>query len=104
MWVHVLTEPVLGLQLPAAVIPTATYGELHPGSSRVPVCPHSLSAHAVEIPTKALVRQVVPANQVPLVVHLTRTAEETNKQMSKGWILEAIDLQGLTEWPKLEQK
>ena len=104
MWVHVLTEPALGPQLPAAVIPTATYGELHPGSSRVPVCLHNLSTHAVQIPTKALVGQAVPTNQVPPVVHLTRTAEETNKQMSKGWVLEALDLQGLTEWPELEQE
>ena len=38
MKVHVLTEPALGPQLPAAVVPIATYRELHPGSSRVPVC------------------------------------------------------------------
>ena len=38
MKVHVLMEPALSPQLPAAVVPIATYGELHPGSSRVPVC------------------------------------------------------------------
>ena len=32
MKVHVLMEPALGPQLPAAVVPIATYGELHPGS------------------------------------------------------------------------
>ena len=37
MKVPVLTEPVLGPQLPAAVVPIVTYGELHPGSSRVPI-------------------------------------------------------------------
>ena len=77
---------------------------LCPGSSRVPVCLCNLSTCAVGIPTKALVGQIVPANQVPLVVYLTRTAEETNKQVSKGWVLEALDLQGLTEWPESEQK
>ena len=41
MKVHVLTEPALGPQLPAAVVPIATYGELHPGSSRVPICLHT---------------------------------------------------------------
>ena len=92
MWVHALMELALGPQLPAAVIPTATYGELHPGSSRVPVCLHNLSACAVEIPAKAMVGQVVPANQVPLMVHLTRTAKETNNQASKTWVLEALDL------------
>ena len=33
MWVHVLAELMQGPQLPAAVAPTATYEELHPGSS-----------------------------------------------------------------------
>ena len=37
MKVHVLMEAALGPQLPAAVVPIATYGELHPGSSRVPI-------------------------------------------------------------------
>ena len=35
MRVHVLTELALSPQLPTAVVPTATYGELCPGSSRV---------------------------------------------------------------------
>ena len=104
MWVHVLTEPALGPQLPAAVVPTATYGELCPGSSRVPVCLCNLSAHAVEIPAKTVVGQVAPANQILLVVHLTRTAKEINTQASKGWVLEALGLQGLTKWPESEQK
>ena len=74
MKVHVLMEPALGPQLPAAVVPIATYGELHPGSLRVPVCLHNMSTRAMEIPAKTVVGQVIPANQVPLVVHLTRTA------------------------------
>ena len=104
MQAHILTEPALGPQLPAAVVPTATYGELHPGSSRVPVCLHNLSACAVDVPTKMAVGQIVPANQVPLVVHPTRTAAETNHPAQKGWVLEALDLQGLKEWPESEQK
>ena len=83
MQVHVLTEPMPGPQLPAAVVPTATYGELHPGSSRVPICLCNLSACTVEIPTKAVVGQVTPANQVPLVVHPTRTSEESKSQITK---------------------
>ena len=90
-------ELMQGPQLPAAVVPTASYGELHPGSSRVPNCLHNLSACAIEIPTKAMVGQVVPANQVPLVVHPTRTTEEMHNTASKGWVLEASDLQGLKE-------
>ena len=57
MWVHVLTELMLGPQLPTAVVPTVTYGELHSGSSRVPICLHNLSTHVMEIPTEAVVGQ-----------------------------------------------
>ena len=104
MKVHVLTEPVLSPQLPAAVVPIATYGELHTGSLRVPVCLHNMSTHAIEIPAKTVVGQVIPANQVPPVVHSTRTAKETAAKVPKGWVLEALDLQGLKEWPESEQK
>ena len=104
MKVHVLMEPVLGPQLLAAVVPIATYGELHPGSSRVPICLCNMSTRAVEIPAKTVVGQVIPANQVPLVVHLTRATKETTRNTPKGFILEALDLQGLKEWPESEQK
>ena len=102
--VHVLMEPALSPQLPAAVVPMATYGELHPGFSRVPVCLHNLRTHAVEIPAKTVVGQVIPAKQVPPVVHPTRTDKETTNKASKGWVLEALDLQGLKEWHESEQK
>ena len=104
MKVHVLTEPALGPQLPAAVVPIATYGELHPGSLRVPVCLWNMSAHAMEIPAKTVVGQVIPANQVPPVVHPTRTVEETITKAPKGWVLEALDLQALKEQSESEQK
>ena len=97
MRVHILTELNLGPQLPAAVVPTMTYGELHPGSSRVPICLCNLSACTIEIPAKTMVGQVVPANQVPSVVHPTRTTEEAHKKSPKGWVLEALDLQGCKE-------
>ena len=80
-----------------------TYEELHLGSSRVPICLHNLDAHAMEIPTKAVVGEVVPVNQVPLVVHPTRTTEESKKPQ-KGWVLDALDLQGLKECPESDQK
>ena len=78
MKVHVLMEPALGPQLLAAVVPIATYGELHPGSSRVPICLCNMSSCAMEVPAKTVVGQVIPANQVPLVLHPTRTTAETN--------------------------
>ena len=58
----------------------------------------------MEIPAKTVVGQVIPANQVPPVVHPTRTATETAAKAPKGWVLEALDLQGLKEWPESEQK
>ena len=106
MKVHVLMEPALGPQLLATEVPIATYGELHPGSSRVPICLCNMSLCAMEIPAKTVVGQVMPANQVPPVVHLTRTTAEinTNNKVPKGWVLEALDLQGLKEWTESEQK
>ena len=104
MWVHVLMELMPGPQLLAAVVLTATYGELHPGSSRVPICLCNLSTHTMEIPTKTVIGQIAPANQVPLVVHPTRTSRESSYKPQKGWVLEALDLQGLKEWPEAEQK
>ena len=104
MHVHILMDQALGPQLPAVVVPTATYGELHPGSLRVQVCLHNLSAHAMDVPAKTVVGQIVPANQIPLVVDLTRTATETNHPAQKGWVLEALDLQGLKKWSESEQK
>ena len=77
---------------------------LSPGSSRVPVCLHNLSACAPEIPLKLWVGQVAPANQILPVVHPTRTAKGTNTQVSKGWVMETLDLPGLTEWPESEQE
>ena len=104
MWVHALVELKPGPQLPTAVVPMATYGELHLGSSRVPICLHSLSTHTVEIPIMAVVGQAAPTNQVPLVVLPTRPSKESNPEHQKGWVLEALDLQGLKESPKPEQK
>ena len=85
MWVHVLTELMPVPKLPTAVVPVATYGELHLGSSRVPICLCNFSSHTMEIPTKAVVGQVAPANQVPLVVLHTRTSGESNPEPPK-WI------------------
>ena len=89
MQVHVLTEPAPGPQLPAAVVPMVTYGELHPGSSRVPICLHNLSTCTMEIPIKAVVGQITPANQVPLVVHqlVLLKSQTTNPKRDGPWRL-----------------
>ena len=104
MWVHVLMELITGPQLPTAVVLMVTYGELHLESSMVPICQHNLSTQTLEIPTKAVVRQVAPANQVPLLILSTRTSGEPNPKPQKGLVLDAQDLQGLKEWPESEQK
>ena len=65
-----LAKPAWGSQLPTSVVPTTTYGELHPGSSQVPICLRNLSAHPIVIPTKVAVGKVAAANQVPLVALL----------------------------------
>ena len=45
-----------------------------------------------------------PANKVPPIGHPPRTTKESHKKSPKGWVLEALDLQGLKEWPESEQK
>ena len=82
---------------------TATYGELHPGSSWVPICLRNMSAHPIEVPTQAIVGKVTPANQVPLVVLPTEVSGGAACDPQKGWILKALNLQGLEEWPEVEQ-
>ena len=90
MQVHILMELAPGPQLPAAVVSTATYGELYPGSSRVPVCLHNLGAHAMEVPAEMIIGQIVPANQIPPMVHPTRTAARdkipSTKRMGFGGV------------------
>ena len=68
MWVHVLTEPMSGPQLPTVVVLIVTYRELHLGSSQVPICLCNFSTHSIKIPTKTVAGHLVPANQVPPVV------------------------------------
>ena len=83
---------------------TATYRELQPRSCRVPICLRNLSAHLLEVPAKAIFGQVTPANQVLLVVLPTKALGGFACDFQKGWILEALNLQGLMKWPKAEQE
>ena len=62
MWVHVLMELTPGPQFPAVVVLMVTYGELHLGSARVPICLCNLSTYTMEIPAKTVVGQVASAN------------------------------------------
>ena len=91
MQVHVVMELTSGPQLPMAAVQMVTYRELHLGSSRIPICLWNLSTHTMEIPAKAVIGQVALANQVPLVVLLSRTSEESNHKPQKGWVLEALE-------------
>ena len=102
--VHVLAQLAQGPQLPASVVPTATSGDLHPRSSRVPIYLRNLTACPIEVPAKVIVDQVTPANQVPLVVLPMETSGGFTHGLQKGWILEALNLQDLVEWPEAEQE
>ena len=91
----------------SVVYSSSTYSSLQiitSGVLQVPICLHNLTTHSIEIPTKAVVGQVAPANQMPPVVLPTRTSGESNPKPQKGWVLEALDLQGLKKWPKTEQR
>ena len=68
------------------------------------ICLRNLSAHSIEVPTKAIVGKVALANQVPLAVLLTETPAKYICSPWKGWILEELNLQSLEEWPGVEQE
>ena len=108
---HVCTCPHRGIalspQLLVAVVPTATYGELHPGSSRVPVYLHNLSTCAIEVPTKTIMGQMVSCLPIKYLQWLTTwpgLPQRPNTQHKRDGFLVALDLQGLKEWPESEQK
>ena len=62
-----------------------------------PECP------PMEVPTKAIVFKVTPANQVLPVVLPTETSGGSHHGPRKGWILEELYLQDLEEWPDAER-
>ena len=82
---------------------TATYGELHPGFSWVPICLRNLSPHPIVMPTKEIIGKVTQANWVPLVVLPMEASGKPTCDPWKYWILEEVNLQGLEEWPEEEQ-
>ena len=101
--VHMFAEPAQGPWLPASIVLTTTYWELHPGSSWVPVCLRNLSAHSIVIPAKVIIGKVTSANQVPLVAFLMGTLGESACGPQKDWILDELNLQGLQDWPEEEK-
>ena len=64
-------------QLPTSIVSTATYGELHPDSSQVPICLKNLNACPIVIPTKVIIVKVALANQVPPVTLPMGTSGES---------------------------
>ena len=104
MQVHVLAEAAQGPQLSASVVSTATYGKLCQGSSRVPIHLRNLGAHPTEACAKVTVGQVTPANQVPPVVIPVEALGWSAHDLQQGGILEALNHQGLGEWPEAEQE
>ena len=105
MQVHILSEPSLGPHdacLHCAELPCM--GELHLGSSQVLICLRNLGTHPIVVLAKVIIRKVTPANQVPLVTLLTRTLGGSASGSQKDWILDELNLQGLKDWPKDEQR
>ena len=103
---HILAEATPGPQLPTSVVhwlrPMENYIQ---GSSWVPTCLQNLSTCSIEIPTKAVVGQVVPANLVPLVVLLVQKPQGGQPAPpKKDGSRRPWDLQGLGEWFEAEQE
>ena len=104
MQVHVLAEPAWGPQFHTSEVPTATHGELYPGSSWVQICLRNPSGHPIIVPAKAVVGKVTLANQVLPAVLLMEMLGESTHCPQKGWILEELNIQRLEEWPEVGQE
>ena len=104
MWVHVLTEPVWGPQLPVSIALAATYGRLHLESSWVPICLRKLGAYPIVVPAKVTIRKVTLANQVPLVTLPMGISGGSVSGFQKDCILDKLYLQGLEDWPENKQR
>ena len=63
-----------------------------------------MSTHPIEVLVKAIVGQVTPTSQVPQMVLPMEASGGSTCNSQKGWILEALNLQGLAEWPEVEQE
>ena len=63
-----------------------------------------MSACPIGVPAKAIVGKVTPDNWVLPVVLPTETLGVATCNPQKGWILDALNLQGLEEWPEAEQE
>ena len=48
--------------------------------------------------------KVAPANQVPLITFLTENLGGPASGSQKHWVLDMLNLQGLEDWPKNEQR
>ena len=81
----------LGPKLPSKV-PAATCGELHPGSSQVPICLRSLDAHPIVVLDKVIIRIVTPANQGSLVTLPIGTLGGSAGGCQKDWILGELNV------------
>ena len=90
MQVHILAEPAWDPQLPASMVPTATYWELLLGSSWVPICLRNLSAHPIEVQSKAIIGKVAPVNQILPVVLPTENLGRVH-----FWLQEGMDPGGI---------
>ena len=91
-------------RLPTSIVPAATYEELLLGSSWVFICLMNLGACPFVVPAKVIVRNVTPASQLPLVTLLTVALGGPASGYWKDWILDELNLQGLEDWPKNDQR
>ena len=104
MLVHVLAETSMRTPIASLCGSNCYLWGVAPGVPRVLICLRNLRAHPIEVPAQAIVDQVTPAYQVPPVVLPMEASGGSACGSQKAWILEALNLQGLGEWPEEEQE
>ena len=70
----------------------------------IQICLRNLGAHPIVIQAKVVIRKVTPANQVPPVTLPMETSGGSANGFQEDWILDELNLHGLEDWPKNEQR
>ena len=120
MKVNVIVENKLDSKLPEGLGVQNTYIELMPDSKKLVVAIRNISARNITIPKGTVVANIFSANKIPKILtqsvrvsklekdkensqpNVDSTITQSKEPISNEgkWILEKLDLSGMSEWPQ----
>ena len=122
MTVNVIVEPMEESQLPPGLECQYSYSEIQAGSSKIAVSIRNHSQKVLKIPKGVKIGQIFTANQVPKILNnaikVTKLKKDIKNSATKlsttnpmkekvdsspsqtgDWLLEKLDLSGMSKWP-----